>query len=98
MKIFNKILMGSEFDVNLLKTGVFYDSEDKQVAVEDGAFVTIGDLENHDLYTGMKDFNARKITAYDEDEPIYGFIDVVEVSHADVMGVQYRIGDSATCS
>lgn len=108
MKMFNKILMGSEDNVNLLKTGVFYNEDDEKAAVEDGAFVSICDLETHDLYNGdlvandpnhtlfknpLKDFNARKITAYNADEPIYGFVDVVEVSHADVMGVTYRIGD-----
>lgn len=117
MKMFNKILMASEDAVNRLKTGVFYDDSDELAAVEDGAFVSIGDLVDHDLYNGkfdlainyagmtpapgtpinpmgaLKDFNARKITAYKADEPIYGFVDVVDVSHADVMGVTYRIGD-----
>ena len=47
----------------------------------------------HDLYVGMKDLNARKITAFDAEAPIFGFIDYVNVSRADVMGVNYRIGD-----
>ncbi len=90
-------LMTSEFDVSKLKAGVFYDSNDAQAEVEDGALVSILGLEDHDLYTGMKDFNARKITAFDSTAPIYGFVDYVGVSHANVMGVTYRVGDSATC-
>ena len=45
----------------------------------------------------MKDLNARNCVAYDAEAPIFGFVDYVGVSHADVMGVNYRIGDSATC-
>lgn len=92
MKMFNKILMGSEFNENLLKTGVFFDG-DEEAAVEDGAVVSVKGLMDHDLYTGLKDFNARKITAFDADAPIFGFIDYVGVSEADVMGVTYRVGD-----
>ena len=93
MKMFNKIIMTSEFDVSKLKAGVFYDGSDAQAEVEDGAFVSVLGLEDHDLYTGMKDFNARKLTAFDGTSPIYGFIDYVGVSHADAMGVNYRVGD-----
>lgn len=84
--------MGSEFDVNLLKAGVFY-AEDEVAEVEDGAVVSIKQPLDHDLYVGMKDLNARKITAFDAAAPIYGVVDYVGVSHADVMGVMYRVGD-----
>lgn len=96
MKMFNKILMASEFDVNRLKDGYFTKTVEgvkSDAAVEDGAFVSIKGLRAHDLYAGMKDLNAREITAYDANEPIFGFVDYVGVSHADVMGVKYRIGD-----
>lgn len=92
MKIFNKIIMQSEFDVNLLKDCYFQDAgEDAEV--EDGALVSIKEPRDHDLYAGMKDLNARNCTAYDAEAPIYGVVDYVGVSHADVMGVNYRIGD-----
>lgn len=93
MKIFNKIIMSSESEINMLKDGYFVDSNGDDAAVEDGALVSIKSLRDHDLYTGLKDLNAREITAFDEDAPIYGVVDYVGVSHADVMGVYYRIGD-----
>ena len=92
MKIFNKILMSSETEVNLLKDGYFM-ADDADVEVEDGALVSIKGLRDHDLYTGMKDLNARIITAFDAAAPIYGFVDYVGVSHGDVLGVTYRVGD-----
>lgn len=92
MKMFNKILMESEFSTNLLKDCYFQNSGVDAV-VEDGALVSIGGLRDHDLYTGMKDLNARNAKAFDTTMPIYGFVDYVGVSHADVMGVNYRIGD-----
>jgi len=84
--------MESEHDVNLLKDG-YFQTNNADAAVEDGALVSIKALRAHDLYAGMKDFNARNCTAYDADAPIFGFVDYVGVSHADVMGVNYRIGD-----
>lgn len=85
--------MTSEFDVSKLKAGVFYNANGAQAEVEDGALVSILGLEDHDLYTGLKDFNARKITAYNANAPIYGFVDYVGVSHGKILGVEYRIGD-----
>lgn len=93
MKMFNKILMESEFSANLLKDGYFVDGDGNDAEVYDGAIVSIKGLRDHDLYTGMKDLNAREITAYDEDYPIYGIVDYVGVSHGDVLGVNYRVGD-----
>ena len=93
MKMFNKIIMESEGSVNLLKTGYFQDNAGKDAEVEDGALVSICEPRAHDLYTGMKDLNARNCKAFSANEPIYGFVDYVGVSHADVMGVNYRIGD-----
>lgn len=93
MKMFNKIIMGSEFDVHQLKTGVFHDADGNLADVEDGALVSIKEPMAHDLYANVKDLNARKITAFDEEAPIYGFVDYVGVSHADVMGVNFRVGN-----
>lgn len=92
MKMFNKILMESEFSTNLLKD-CYFQENGADAAVEDGALVSICELRDHDLYTGMKDLNARNAKAFDANEPIFGFVDYVGVSHADVMGVNYRIGD-----
>lgn len=86
-------LMQSEFNVNLLKDVYFQDANGADAPVEDGALVSIGELRDHDLYTGMKDLNARNGQAFNDAMPIYGFVDYVGVSHADVMGVNYRIGD-----
>lgn len=74
-----------------------------EAAVEDGAFVSICDPMTHELYGGdiattqfgleLKDLNARMITGYCDKEPVYGFVDYVGVNTADVMHVQYRVGD-----
>ena len=92
MKIFNKIIMASEGEVNMLKD-CYFQADGVDAAAEDGALVSIKAPRDHELYTGLKDLNARNCTAFDADAPIYGFVDYVGVSHADVMGVQYRIGD-----
>jgi len=92
MKMFNKIIMASESEPNLLKD-CFFQANGVDAEVEDGALVSILGPRDHDLYTGMKDLNARNCTAFDENAPIYGVVDYVGVSHADVMGVNYRIGD-----
>jgi len=93
MKMFNKIIMASEDQISLLKTGVFCDANGDEAAVEDGAVVSILELYAHDLYANTKDLNARKITAFDEDAPIVGIVDYVGVSSADIQGVLYREGD-----
>lgn len=92
MKMFNKIIMESEGSVNLLKD-CYFQADGVDAEVEDGALVSILGPRAHDLYTGVKDLNARNCTAYDADAPIYGVVDYVGVSHADVMGVNYRVGD-----
>lgn len=92
MKLFNKIIMASEEENHMLKDGYFVE-DGVEAPVEDGALVSIKELRDHDLYPNMKDLNARVITAYDENAPIYGVVDYVGVSHANVMGVTYRIGD-----
>lgn len=91
MKMFNKIIMASESEPNLLKDCYFQESGVDH-EVEDGAVVSIKGLRDHDLYANMKDLNARNCTAYDATAPIVGIVDYVGVSHADVMGVNYRVG------
>lgn len=104
--MFNKINMRSEDLHAMLKDGYFgtvTGAEFTPAEVEDGAFVSIGSPMTHELYggavdttqfgLGLKDLNARMITAYATAEPIYGFVDYVGVNTADVMGVQYRVGD-----
>lgn len=93
MKIFQKIQMASEDVKSLLKTGVFY-AGGVEAVTHDGALVHIGDPVDHDLYSSMKDLNARKIEAVTSaTDKLMGFVDYVGVSQADVMGVTYRIGD-----
>ena len=92
MKIFNKIIMASEGEINLLKDGYFVDGEGNDAAVEDGALVSIKGLRDHELYTGMKDLNAREITAFDEDAPIYGVVDYVEKSTNKTVGYFSTVG------
>ena len=84
--------MQSEFDVSKLKDG-YFQAEGVDAVVEDGALVSVKEPRAHDLYANMKDLNARNCVAYDANAPIFGFVDYVGVSHADVLGVNYRIGD-----
>ena len=93
MKIFQKIQMASEDVKSLLKTGVFY-ANGEVAATHDGALVHVGDPVEHDLYSSMKDLNARKIEAVKAvDDKLMGFVDYVGVNQTEVMGVTYRIGD-----
>ena len=85
-------IMQSEFDVSKLKDG-YFQAEGVDAVVEDGALVSVKEPRAHDLYANMKDLNARNCVAYDAEAPIFGFVDYVGVSHADVLGVNYRIGD-----
>ena len=78
-------------------SGVFYNGEDNLASIHDGALVVIGDLEDHDVYPNTKDINKRKLTAPAADTDKVAIVDYVGVSQADVLGVVYRIGDSATC-
>ena len=96
MKMFNKLIMASETDFSKLKD-CYFQINGEDAEVEDGALVAIKEPRAHDLYAGMKDLNARNCTAFDANAPIVGVVDYVGVSHADVMDVNYRIGDSATC-
>lgn len=94
MQMIQKIQMASEDVKSYLHTGVFYNTGDVPADVGDGAIVVVGDLLAHDVYTGMKDLNKRKITAPTEKTDRVAIIDHVGISEADVMGVNYRVGDS----
>lgn len=96
MKIFQKIQMASEDVKSYLHTGVFYSSS-QPAPVDDGACVVVGALMDHDVYPNTKDINVRQITAPAATTDVVSIVDYVGVSQADVMGVTYRIGDSATC-
>ena len=93
MQMIQKIQMASEDVKSYLHTGVFYNTGDVPADVGDGAIVVVGDLLDHDVYTGMKDLNKRKITAPTEKTDRVGIVDYVGVSEADVLGVTYSIGD-----
>lgn len=109
MKMFNKINMRSEDLHAMLKDGYFVDAngfaaveDGALVSICDPMTHELYDGTFGQPYTipttpipadSIKDLNARTIKAYDASEPIYGFVDYVGVNTADVMGVQYRVGD-----
>lgn len=90
-KYFYKHLMTSEFDGSKLIKGRFYD-ENGTAEVHDGAVVTIGDLETHSIYTGLKDLDVRKIMAPKAVTDKVAIVDLVNVSEGDIMGNRYREG------
>ena len=93
MQMINKIQMASEDVKSYLHTGVFYNNGGAPADVGDGAIVVVGELLDHDVYPGTKDMNKRKITAPTANTDKVAIVDYVGVSEADVMGVNYRVGD-----
>ena len=93
MQAIQKIQMASEDVKSYLVTGLFYDGEDTPAVCHDGAVVVIGDLCDHDVYTGLKDYNKHKITAPEAATDAVAIVDYVGVSTADVYNVLYKIGD-----
>ena len=93
MQMIQKIQMASEDVKSYLHTGVFY-AEDEPAEVCDGGVVVVGELLDHDVYTGLKDMNKRKLTAPEAVTDKVAIVDYVGVNQVDVMGVTYRIGDS----
>lgn len=95
-KMFQKNLMASEDVQSYLGTGRFYEAdaegELKEAAITDGALVEIGGIENHSVYTGIKDVNVRKITVPTDDTVRYGIVDYVGRSEGEINGVLYREG------
>ena len=62
-QVFWKNLMSSEYDGSKLVNGKFYNAESNAAEIHDGALVVLGDLEESTIYTGVKEYNTRKITA-----------------------------------
>lgn len=80
-------------DVNsLLVHGRFYDANDEVVEIHDGAVVTVGNLEDHTLYDGLKDLNVRKVTAPAADTDLVAVVDIVNRGEGYINGVLYREG------
>lgn len=91
MRMFQKNLMASEDVQSFLGSGVFYDGG-STAAIHDGAAVVIGDLEDHAVYSGIKDINVRKITAPSAATDVVAIVDYTNRSEGDIMGNTYREG------
>lgn len=90
-KVFLKSLMASEDVKAYIGTGVFYSGTTK-TAIDDGAAVVVGALEDSDAYAGLKDINTRKLTAPAAVTAKVALVDYVGVSSGDIAGVNYREG------
>lgn len=90
-KIFWKNRMASEDVGSFLVSGRYY-ADNAPAEIHDGALVVIGELEPHAYYTGVKDLNARKITAPAADTDVVAVVDIVNVSEGSIKGVTYREG------
>lgn len=91
-KLFWKNQMASEDVGSLLIHGRFYDATNKPAEIFDGAVVTVGALEDHALYAGVKDLNVRKIQFAANDTDAVAVVDIATRSHGEIMGVDYREG------
>ena len=91
-RLFWKNYMASEDVGSMLVHGRFYNDADEQAEIFDGALVTIGDLEDHAFYAGVKDLNVRKIKFAEADTDEVAIVDIVERPHGDIMDVNYREG------
>ena len=90
-KLFWKNQMLSE-DVNsYLISGKYY-KDDKLAEIHDGALVVVGDFINHAYYEGIKDLSCRKFVAPQASTDEVVIIDLVERSHGEIMGNDYRLG------
>lgn len=91
--IFQKIALAGEDVQTLTRSGRYYE-DDKVADIMDGRLVKVGGPIDHDVYTGMKDLNVRKLTKPEAVTDLIGIVDYVGISKADVMGVRYYVGDS----
>ena len=91
MKLFQKVIMASENVQSLVRSGKFME-EDAPAPVSTGACVVAGDLVDHAVYDGIKDFNVRELTAPAAQTDSVVLVDYVGVSEVDVVGVNYRVG------
>lgn len=89
MKLFEKILMASEDVKSYLVSGV----NNTDTEIPDGSLVEIGDLVDHDVYTGLKDYNDRDITlAGATPTGMYGIVDYVNVEEVKVGNRIFKVG------
>ena len=91
-KNFYKSLMMSEDVQSMLFTGIFVDGEGKEAECHNGAIVVKGAMADHGVYAGLKDPNVFKIAAPAADTDKLCVVDYVDVSHGEIMGVNYREG------
>lgn len=93
MKIFQKIELAGEDVQSYTRSGMFFDN-DVVADVGDGAVVAVGGPVDHEIYTGMKDLNLRKLTTPQSAGDVVAFVDYVGINKVTTMGVQYFVGDS----
>ena len=91
MKQFSHYKMSSEYDGSKLVSGYFY-ANDAVAAVEDGSIVVVGDVINHSVFTGMKDFDNRKVTYPTAITDKVAVVDYVGVAEGTIAGNLYREG------
>lgn len=91
-KYFWRYLMNSESVLSNLVSGRFYGENDAPAEIHDGAVVVIGDLEDHALYSNVKDLDTHKITAPVAVTDKVAIVDLVNVSEGKIMGELYREG------
>ena len=91
MKQFSHYKMSSEYDGSKLVSGYFY-ADDAQAAVEDGTLVVVGDVVDHSVFTGMYDFDNRKVTLPEATTDRVAVVDYVGVSEGMIGGNLYREG------
>lgn len=90
-KNFFASIMASQDVASLLYSGVYFEGTEAK-EIHDGALVVKGDLMDHSIYTGIKDYNTYKITAPVADTDSVDIVDVSTRSHGEIMGVDYREG------
>lgn len=91
-KNFYKSLMMSEDVQSMMFTGIFVDGDGKEAECHNGAIVVKGAMADHGVYAGLKDPNVFKIAAPAADTDKLCVVDYVDVSHGEIMGVNYRDG------
>lgn len=90
MKLFEKILMASEDVQSYLVSGI----NNTENEIPDGSIVTIGDLVDHEVYAGLKDYNTREIApAGAAPTGRIGIVDYVNVEQVKMGNRLFRIGE-----
>ena len=91
-KYFWRYLMSSENVLTQLVSGRYYDENDALAEIHDGALVVIGDLEDHAIYSNIKDLDTHKITMPKAVTDKVAIVDLVNVSEGKIQGELYREG------